>query len=45
LNSAVNAGFGIFFFISSPSKVTLILRHLWKTKFQGKLKMARQQKR
>ena len=26
------------FFISYASQVTLILRHLWKTKFQGKLK-------
>jgi hypothetical protein len=36
LNSAVYACFGIFF-ISCLSKVTLILRHLWKTKFQGML--------
>jgi hypothetical protein len=34
LNSAVYAFFSIFF-ISSLSKVTSILRHLWKTKFQG----------
>jgi hypothetical protein len=32
----VYACFGIFF-ISCLSKVTLILRHLWKTKFQGML--------
>jgi hypothetical protein len=36
LNSAVYAFFGIFF-ISSLSKVTSILRHLWKAKFRGKL--------
>src|SRR5471032_178206 len=36
LNSAVYACFGIFF-ISSLSKVTSILRHLWKAKFRGKL--------
>ena len=35
LNSAVYALREIF--ISCPSKVTSILRHLWKTKFQGKL--------
>jgi hypothetical protein len=33
----VYACFGIFF-ISCLSKVTLILRHLWKTKFQGMLR-------
>ena len=37
LNSAVYACLGIFF-ISSLSKVTSILRHLWKAKFRGKLK-------
>src|ERR1035437_747573 len=42
LNSPVYAGFGIFF-ISIPSKVTIILRHLWKTKFQGKLSCFGQQ--
>jgi len=36
LNSAVYACLGIFF-ISSLSKVTSILRHLWKAKFRGKL--------
>jgi transposase len=38
LNSAVYALREIF--ISCPSKVTSILRHLWKTKFQGKLSLA-----
>jgi len=33
----VYACFGIFF-IACLSQVTLILRHLWQTKFQGKLK-------
>jgi hypothetical protein len=37
LNCAVYACFGIFFIACLP-KVTLILRYLWKTKFQGKLK-------
>jgi hypothetical protein len=32
----VYACFGIFFIACLP-KVTLILRYLWKTKFQGKL--------
>jgi hypothetical protein len=36
LNCAVYACFGIFFIACLP-KVTLILRYLWKTKFQGKL--------
>jgi hypothetical protein len=38
LNSAVYACLGIFF-ISSLSKVTSILRHLWKAKFRGKLRL------
>jgi hypothetical protein len=36
LNSAVYACFGSFFIACLP-KFTLILRYLWKTKFQGKL--------
>jgi hypothetical protein len=38
LNCAVYACFGIFFIACLP-KVTLILRYLWKTKFQGKLRL------
>jgi len=37
LNSEVYCCFGIF--IVSPFMVTAIIRHPWKTKFRGKLKL------
>jgi len=43
LNSAVYELLEIF--ISCLPKVTSILRHLWKTKFQGKLNLKQDQRR